>query len=98
MQIDEDNDLIDRCLEGSDAALQRLITKYQRDIYTLSYQMAGDMEEAKDITQKTLIKAVGGLSVNEMSAAALGLMIALFAYFQHDGAQSHGAHRDCRCR
>jgi RNA polymerase sigma-70 factor (ECF subfamily) len=59
--MNEDNDLIDGYIEGSDDALERLIVKYQRDVYTLAYRMAGDMEEAKDITQKTLIKIVGEL-------------------------------------
>ncbi|WP_420263832.1 RNA polymerase sigma factor [Candidatus Magnetominusculus dajiuhuensis] len=58
----EDNRLIDSYLDGGDdSALEELVIKYRREVYLVAYRMAGDMEEAKDITQKALISAVAKL-------------------------------------
>ncbi|MBF0519305.1 MAG: RNA polymerase sigma factor [Nitrospirae bacterium] len=56
--MDEDSKLIDAYLCGDEGAVESLIKKYQKEVYSLSYRVAGDMEEAKDITQKALISAV----------------------------------------
>ncbi|MBF0553334.1 MAG: RNA polymerase sigma factor [Nitrospirae bacterium] len=58
----EDNRLIDSYLdEGDEVALEEIVIKYRREVYLIAYRMAGDMEEAKDITQKALISAVAKL-------------------------------------
>ncbi len=59
--MDEDIGLIKRYLTGSEDAIERLVAKYQRQIYAFIYRMINDMEEAKDMTQKTFIKAINGL-------------------------------------
>ena len=35
--------------------------KYQKQIYALVYRMTNDIEEAKDLTQKTFVKAINGI-------------------------------------
>ncbi|MBF0565911.1 MAG: RNA polymerase sigma factor [Nitrospirae bacterium] len=54
----EDYKLVDSYFAGDYAALEELITKYQRNVYAISYRISGDMEEAKDITQKTFMQVV----------------------------------------
>ncbi|QWR76276.1 RNA polymerase sigma factor [Candidatus Magnetomonas plexicatena] len=56
--MDEDNRLIDSYLSGNEEAVESLIKKYQKEVYSLSYRVVSDMDEAKDITQKALISAV----------------------------------------
>lgn len=60
-QMDEDIRLIDRYLGGDEYAVQELVMKYQKKIYALNYRMTGDVEDAKDLTQKAFIKALGNL-------------------------------------
>ncbi|MBF0456777.1 MAG: RNA polymerase sigma factor [Nitrospirae bacterium] len=58
----EDNRLIDAYLDGgNESAIEELIVKYRKEVYLTAYRVAGDMEEAKDITQKALISAVSEL-------------------------------------
>ncbi|MBF0516404.1 MAG: RNA polymerase sigma factor [Nitrospirae bacterium] len=58
----EDYRLIDTYLIGGDeSALEELIVKYRKEVYSTAFRVAGDMEEAKDITQKALISAVSEL-------------------------------------
>jgi len=59
--MDEDIRLIESYLAGSEDAIDGLVMKYQRQIYTFVYRMINDMEEAKDLTQKTFINAINSL-------------------------------------
>jgi RNA polymerase sigma-70 factor (ECF subfamily) len=58
---EEDLTLIERYIAGNENAIEELVMKYQRQIYSFVYRMINDMEEAKDITQKTFIKAIKGI-------------------------------------
>ena len=57
----EDLELIDKFIEGDEDAVERLVMKYQKMVYSFAYNMVNDMEEAKEITQMSFIKAVQGL-------------------------------------
>ncbi|KWT73746.1 RNA polymerase sigma factor [Candidatus Magnetominusculus xianensis] len=58
----EDYRLIDSYLDtGDEAALEALVVKYRKEVYLIAYRVAGDVEEAKDITQKAFISAVSEL-------------------------------------
>ena len=59
--MDDDSHLIDAYLSGSDEAFEELVVRYQKQIYAFIYRMIHDMEEAKDLTQKTFINAIQGL-------------------------------------
>ncbi len=52
----DDKVLIDRFLEGDESAFNALFEKYKRKIYLTAYRLLGNHEDAKDITQETLIK------------------------------------------
>lgn len=53
----EDLKLIERHLAGDEYAIEELVMKYQRKIYALAYRMTGDIEDSRDMTQNTFLKA-----------------------------------------
>ena len=57
----EDISLIAEYLKGDEEAIEELVRRYQKMIYVFTYKMVNDMEEAKDITQNTFIKAIKGI-------------------------------------
>lgn len=59
--MEEDTRLIEEYLSGHEGAVEELVVKYQKQIYAFLYRMTRDMEETKDLTQKTFIQVVQGL-------------------------------------
>lgn len=59
--MDADINLIERYLTGDETAVDELVVKYQKQIYAFVYRMTEDIEDAKDLTQKTFIKAFNGI-------------------------------------
>lgn len=59
--MEEDRKLIEGFKTGETAAFERLVVKYQKQIYALIYRITNDMEDAKDLTQKTFCSAFKGL-------------------------------------
>lgn len=57
----EDSILVRQCLEGDSAKFGDLVRKYTKPVYNLALRMAGDIENASDITQATFIKAYENL-------------------------------------
>ena len=57
-----DAQLIQRVLEGDDAAFSALVKKYQRSVHALAWRKVGDFHIAEDITQETFLKAYQRLS------------------------------------
>lgn len=55
--MDEDLRLIERYLAGDEYAIEELVMKYQRKIYALAYRMTEEIEDSKDVTQKTFLQA-----------------------------------------
>ncbi|MBN2135049.1 MAG: sigma-70 family RNA polymerase sigma factor [Acidobacteria bacterium] len=60
--MNDDTLLIDKFLEGDDTAFEKLIEKYRRMIYGLSYRMLGSAEFAEDVTQQVFIKVFQNVS------------------------------------
>ncbi len=60
MQMTDDIALIQRYLAGEETAAEELVLRYQKQLYAFLYRMTRDMEEAKDLTQKTFLKAIQG--------------------------------------
>jgi len=55
-----DWDLRDRAREGSEAAYAELVRRHLGPVYDLIYQMVGDPQLAKQLTEETFFKAVHG--------------------------------------
>ena len=57
-----DFELIDRFLAGDTSAFDRLIQKYQHDIYRLAYRITLSVDDAKDLAQDTFLQAYRALT------------------------------------
>jgi RNA polymerase sigma-70 factor (ECF subfamily) len=53
----DDVKLIKRYLSGDEYAIEELVMKYQKKIYALTYRMTGNIEDSKDLTQKSFMQA-----------------------------------------
>lgn len=54
--MDQDLELLQRCLAGENSAWEGLLKVYTRKIYNLCYRFTGRAEEAEDLTQEVFIK------------------------------------------
>ena len=54
--MEQEQELLDRCLAGEDSAWEALLGAYTRKIYNLCYRFTGRVEEAEDVTQEVFIK------------------------------------------
>ncbi|MCI0469416.1 MAG: sigma-70 family RNA polymerase sigma factor [Nitrospirae bacterium] len=62
MNKDEDIYLVELHQSGSEDAMELLVMKYQRLIYTIIFRMVRDVEDAKDLTQQTFLYVVRSIN------------------------------------
>jgi len=56
--VDKDEELVRRAQNDDHWAIEQLVLRYQKKVYQIAYQMlAGDEQEAPDLTQDTFLKA-----------------------------------------
>ena len=56
-----DNELIRYCQQGDKEAFRQLVGRYQNKIFWVAYQMVGNHEEARDISQEAFIRVYRSL-------------------------------------
>lgn len=56
-----DSELIEQTLDGDKMALSKLIEKHQPFIYNFAWKMTGNISDAEDLTQESLIKIISNL-------------------------------------
>ena len=56
-----DNRIVERCLQGDDAAWEMVVKAYGQRIYNLSYRYMARREEAEDLTQEILLRVYQNL-------------------------------------
>lgn len=66
-----DQKLVERCLEGDDAAWERIVTMYAKRIYNLSYRYTGRRQDAEDLTQEIMIRVYQSLNTFRSDAGSL---------------------------
>ena len=59
--MDDDLELLDRCVAGDREAFDELVLKHQKSLYSMLYRMVSDADDAADILQKTFVKAFTGI-------------------------------------
>jgi len=59
--MDDDFQLLDRCIAGDREAFDELVLKHQKPLFSLLYRMVSDADDAADILQKTFVKAFTGI-------------------------------------
>jgi len=57
-----DKELIQQILDGKKSALTILVERHQPFIYNLAWKLTGNISDAEDLTQETLIKIISNLS------------------------------------
>jgi len=60
--------LIEKSIQGDVASFEKLIIKYNRYVYNIAFRMMGNEEDAKDMSQETLIKAFKAIGQFKMEA------------------------------
>lgn len=66
-----DGKLVDRCLQGDDAAWELVVTTYTRKIYNLSYRYTSRRDLAEDLTQDIFIRVYQNLKSFRMESGSL---------------------------
>ena len=51
-----DNDLIERCLKGDQAAWKNLVTRYQRLVYSIAHVFSSNPEDVSDVFQQVWLE------------------------------------------
>ena len=59
--LDQDLELIERCLAGEDAAWEDLVKVHSRRVYAICYRFTGADSEAQDLTQEVFLRVFRSL-------------------------------------
>ena len=59
--LSSDERLVERCLQGDDAAWEQIVNSYTRRIYNLGYRYTNRRDEAEDLTQEILVRVYQNL-------------------------------------
>lgn len=60
--LDQDTQLVERCLAGEDAAWEELVRTHTRRVYGICYRFTGSDTEAQDLTQDVFLRLFRSLS------------------------------------
>lgn len=61
LEKEEELKLVRRCLSGEKEAIEEFVNLFQKPIYNLAYRLCGDRDDAEDIAQESLIRALENL-------------------------------------
>ena len=70
--MEQEQELLDRCLAGEDSAWEALLKAHSRKIYNLCYRFTGRVEEAEDVTQEVFIKVFQTLKTYHAAQGSFG--------------------------
>jgi RNA polymerase sigma-70 factor, ECF subfamily len=59
--LDADNQLVERCLSGEQAAWEDLVKVHSRRVYAICYRFTGSDHEAQDLTQEVFLRVFRSL-------------------------------------
>ena len=51
-----DRDLVQRALQGDEAAFAKIVRRYEKGLYNLALRMVRDQEQARDLTQEIFVR------------------------------------------
>jgi len=70
--VEQEQEILDRCLAGEDSAWEELLKAHSRKIYNLCYRFTGRVEEAEDVTQEVFIKVFQTLKSYHAAQGSFG--------------------------
>jgi len=59
--LSSDERLVERCIQGDDAAWEQIVNSYAKRIYNLGYRYTNRRDEAEDLTQEILVRVFQNL-------------------------------------
>ena len=59
--LSSDEKLVERCIQGDDAAWEQIVNSYTKRIYNLGYRYTNRRDEAEDLTQEILVRVYQNL-------------------------------------
>jgi RNA polymerase sigma-70 factor (ECF subfamily) len=68
--VEQDHQLLKRCLAGENSAWEELLRAHTRKLYNLCYRFTGRIDEAQDLTQEIFIKVFHTLRSYEATQGA----------------------------
>ena len=77
--MDQDLELVRRCLRGEDSAWAALLQTHSRRIYNLCYRFTGRTSESEDLTQEVFIKIFQTLKTFDAAQGAFETWLARVA-------------------
>jgi RNA polymerase sigma-70 factor (ECF subfamily) len=60
--VDEDRQLVDRCLSGDESGWEDLVRIHTRRVYGICYRFTGSDQEAQDLTQEVFLRVFRSLN------------------------------------
>jgi RNA polymerase sigma-70 factor (ECF subfamily) len=78
-EADDDVGLMRRCLAGDDAAVATFVDRYQGLVFSLCFRMLSHRQDAEDVTQETLLRALRHLDQWEPSRPFKPWLLAIAA-------------------
>lgn len=70
--MEDDRELVRRCLAGDDRGWEQLVKVYNRRTYNLCYRFTGNISEAEDLTQEVFIKVFRMLGTFDPAQSQFG--------------------------
>jgi RNA polymerase sigma-70 factor (ECF subfamily) len=61
VDVENDDELVRRCLDGDESAALRFVRNYERLIFGVCLRMVRDRHEAEDLTQEVFVRAIRSL-------------------------------------
>jgi RNA polymerase sigma-70 factor (ECF subfamily) len=74
--LDADNQLVERCLSGDEAAWEDLVRVHTRRVYAICYRFTGSDHDAQDLTQDVFLRVFRSLKSFRAAEGAFGVWLA----------------------
>jgi RNA polymerase sigma-70 factor (ECF subfamily) len=63
LEKEEEIRLVQRCLSGDEKALEEFVNHFQKPLFNLAYRLCGNRDDAEDIAQESLVRALENLKL-----------------------------------
>jgi RNA polymerase sigma factor (sigma-70 family) len=77
--LDADNQLVERCLRGEEAAWEDLVKVHSRRVYAICYRFTGSDHQAQDLTQDVFLRVFRSLKSFRAGEGSFGVWLSRLA-------------------